>query len=265
MDLADILDQSSKTKSAETKNSVTSEKQSPVVSEINSFVALESQSTGSAESNILQEKEVKKETKFGDIEVSRNQNQQIEQIYDDGAAEVVNEEEVPLVRKPPASKNLTPSKVEPLPAEEGQEVIASVETDDSSLPEVLERDISFSQDLTRTPNLPSVLPVDETYEEESREMGSWNCCLPSHSQLASQSSVSQDVTRTPSSPTVLPVDETHEEERREMGSWNCCLPSYTQLAYQPIEGQLSALELKKYRKSFSICVFRHTFEFPFLY
>lgn len=251
MDLAEILDQSSKTKTTEIKSSVTSEKKSSVVPEINSFVALESQSSGTAETNISQEKEVEKEIKFGDIEVSRNQNQQIKQIHNDIAAEVMYEEEVPLVRKPPTSKHLTPSKVEPLPAEEGPLVIVPVETDDGSLPEVLEGDFSFSQDLTRTPDLPRVLPVDETSEEELREKGSWNCCLPSHSQLASQSSVSQD--------------ETYEEERRENGSWSCCLPSYTQLAYQPIEGQLRALKLQKYRNSFSICVFGHTFEFPLLH
>ena len=252
MDLAEALDQSSKTKTAGINSSVTSEEKLPV--------ALESKSSGAAKAKVSQE--VERETDFGDIEVSRNQYQKIEQIHNDIGAEVVDEEEVPLVRKPPTSKNLTPSKVEPLPAEEGQQIVLAEETDDSNLPEVLEREISFTEDLTREP---TVLPVGETYEKETREMGTWNCCLPSHSQLASQFNVSQAATKAPSLPAVLPTGETSEEERREMGSWNCCLPSYTQLAYQPIEGQLSAFQLQKYRSSFSICVFGHTFRFPFFH
>lgn len=244
---------------------MTSENKSSVDLENNLFVALERKSSGAAEAKLPREKEVEREIEYGDVEVSRNLNQQREQISNDIAAEVVDEEEVPLVRKPPMSKTLTPSKVEALPAEEGQRLILPVEIDDSSLSEVLESDISYSKDLSRTPSLPTVLPVDGTYEEETREKGSWNSCLPSHSQLASQSSASQDVTTAPSSPEVLrPVYETYEEERREKESWSCCLPSYTQLAYQPIEGQLSALELPKYRNGFSICVFGHTIQFPFL-
>lgn len=261
MDLAEIVDGSSKTRAAEVTSSATSVSKSSVASETNSSVSLESKSSvsletkswvttetkswvssetksssaseskssvdsesksfGTAETVIPQGKVVEKEFVFGDIEVSRNQNQEREQNYNDSAVELVDdddEEEEPLKRKPPASKKLTPSEVEPLPlpVEVNERVVVSEETDNSSLSEILERDLSFSQDLTRTENVS----------------------------------------------TELPVGETHEDETREKGSWNCCLPSYLQLAYQPIEGQWSVFELEKLRKSVSISLFGHSFQFP---
>lgn len=153
--------------------------------EIESTLASETTSHGTIETTSQRGKEVEKT----DIKTLRDEGQHMEGDFSD--SETVDQEEVPLIRKPTSSKVPTPSEVESLPVDVDQGFIASSVIEDISHPEVQQRDFSFTEEISEHDNLPHLPPVHEAFEEETRESATWTCCvpgscLPSYSQLAYQ-------------------------------------------------------------------------------
>lgn len=161
------------------------------------------------ESIFSRSKSVENEDSFGNKEESCIRGQQMERNCSDFGEESVDDEDVPLARKPSASKALTMRKGGPLTADEDQQLIASMVVADSRISGELQRGLSFSEDFSELNNLSVASPLDGMHEEieeeeeeegELRRTGTWTFCVPGN-----------------------------------------CLPSYSELAYQP-KSKLGAFE-----------------------
>nr|PNR28953.1 hypothetical protein PHYPA_027645 [Physcomitrium patens] len=154
------------------------------------------------ESIFSRSKSVENEDSFGNKEESCIRGQQMERNCSDFGEESVDDEDVPLARKPSASKALTMRKGGPLTADEDQQLIASMVVADSRISGELQRGLSFSEDFSELNNLSVASPLDGMHEEIEEE------------------------------------EEEEEGELRRTGTWTFCvpgncLPSYSELAYQP--------------------------------